>query len=46
MCTCEGTVTGFGLANPKLAGEREQARTLLEREPARACPVDLGSWFV
>jgi hypothetical protein len=34
MCTCEGTVTGFGLANPKLAGEREQARTLLEREPA------------
>ena len=25
ICTCEGTVTGFGLANPKLAGEREQA---------------------
>ena len=23
MCTCEGTVTGFGLANPKLCGERE-----------------------
>ena len=25
IVTCEGTVTGFGLANPKLAGEREQA---------------------
>jgi hypothetical protein len=34
MCTCEGTVTGFSLANPKLAGEREQARTMLERIPA------------
>ena len=34
ICTCEGTVTGFSLANPKLAGEREQARTMLEREPA------------
>ena len=29
--TCDGTVTGFSLANPKLAGEREQARTMLER---------------
>jgi hypothetical protein len=27
-------VTGFALANPKLAGEREQARTMLERQPA------------
>ena len=26
ICTCDGTVTGFGLANPKLFGEREQAR--------------------
>jgi hypothetical protein len=34
ICTCEGTVTGFGLANPKLYGEREQARLLLERQPA------------
>jgi Transposase DDE domain len=34
ICTCEGTVTGFSLANPKLAGEREQARAMLEREPA------------
>jgi hypothetical protein len=34
IVTCEGTVTGFGLANPKLAGEREQARQMLERQPA------------
>jgi len=34
IVTCEGTVTGFGLANPKLYGEREQARLLLERQPA------------
>ena len=34
ICTCEGTVTGFALANPKLAGEREQARTMLEHQPA------------
>jgi hypothetical protein len=26
-------VTGFGLANPKLFGEREQARLMLERQP-------------
>src|SRR6266849_5723255 len=34
ICTCDGTVTGFGLANPKLAGEREQARQVLEQQPA------------
>jgi hypothetical protein len=34
MCTCEGTVTGFGLANPKLYGERDQARQMLEHRPA------------
>jgi hypothetical protein len=34
ICTCEGTVTGFALANPKLAGERHQARTMLDRQPA------------
>jgi hypothetical protein len=34
ICTCEGTVTGFGLANPKLYGEREQARLMLEGQPA------------
>jgi hypothetical protein len=34
MCTCEGSVTGFGLANPKLAGERDQARQMLGDHPA------------
>ena len=34
MCTCEGTVTGFGLANPKLHGERDQARQMLKDQPA------------
>ena len=34
ICTCDGTVTGFCLANPKLAGEREQARTMLNDRPA------------
>jgi hypothetical protein len=34
IVTCEGTVTGFALANPKLAGERDQARTMLEHQPA------------
>jgi hypothetical protein len=48
ICTCDGTVTGFSLANPKLHGERDQARQTLERQPAnrpappssrtRACP--------
>jgi Transposase DDE domain len=33
MCTCEGTVTGFGLANPKLCGERDQARQMLKDHP-------------
>ena len=34
ICTCDGTVTGFGLANPKLYGEREQARQMLQDQPA------------
>jgi hypothetical protein len=34
ICTCEGTVTGFGLANPKLYGERDQARQMLQAQPA------------
>jgi len=34
LCTCEGTVTGFGLANPKLYGERDQARQMLTGQPA------------
>ena len=33
-CTCDGTVTGFSLASPKLAGERDQARQTLRRRPA------------
>jgi len=34
VATPEGTVTGFGLANPKLVGEREQARQMLSDHPA------------
>jgi hypothetical protein len=34
IVTCDGTVTGFALANPKLFGEREQARQMLQRQPA------------
>jgi hypothetical protein len=34
LATCEGTVTGFCLANPKLAGERDQARQMLTGQPA------------
>jgi hypothetical protein len=34
ICTCDGTVTGFSLANPKLHGERDQARQTLQRQPA------------
>jgi hypothetical protein len=34
ICTCEGTVTGFCLANPKLSGERQQARQMLQGQPA------------
>ena len=34
MCTCGGTVTGFGLANPNLLGEREQARQMLQDQPS------------
>jgi hypothetical protein len=38
ICTCEGTVTGFGLANPKLTGERDQARQMLTDQPANRPP--------
>ena len=34
ICTADGTVTGFGLANPKLLGEREEIRQLLGHQPA------------
>jgi hypothetical protein len=43
ICTAEGTVTGFGLANPKLVGEREAVRQLLaqptNRPPAGSAVV-------
>jgi hypothetical protein len=38
ICTVDGTVTGFGLANPKLWGEREHARQLLTHQPANRPP--------
>lgn len=38
ICTADGTVTGFGLANPKLWGERAQARLLLTHQPANRPP--------
>lgn len=38
ICTCEGTVTGFCLANPKLYGERDQARQMLTGQPANRPP--------
>jgi hypothetical protein len=39
ICTADGTVTGFGLANPKLWGEREQVRQLLTHQPANRPPA-------
>jgi hypothetical protein len=38
LCTPGGTVTGFGLANPKLVGERQQAQLLLAARPANRPP--------
>jgi Transposase DDE domain len=38
VCTCDGTITGFGLANPKLYGEQEQARQMLQDQPANRPP--------
>jgi hypothetical protein len=34
ITTVDGTVTGFCLGNPKLAGEREQTRQMLAAQPA------------
>jgi hypothetical protein len=34
VATTEGTVTGFGLANPKLLGEREAVVAMLQQVPA------------
>jgi hypothetical protein len=39
VCTAEGTITGFGLANPKLVGEREAVRQLLGAQPANRPPA-------
>jgi hypothetical protein len=36
ICSCEGTVTGFGLANPKLYGERDQAGRCSKTGPPTA----------
>ena len=38
ICTAEGTVTGFGLANPKLVGEQEAVRQLLGVHPSTRPP--------
>ena len=35
IVTCDGTVTGFGLASPRLTGEREEIQQLLTAQPAR-----------
>ena len=39
LVTADGTVTGFGLANPKLLGEREAVRQLLAHQPANRPPA-------
>jgi hypothetical protein len=39
VVTADGTVTGFGLANPKLLGEREAIRQLLVHQPANRPPA-------
>jgi hypothetical protein len=38
VVTADGTVTGFGLTNPKLMGEREAVRQLLGAQPANRPP--------
>ena len=39
VVTVDGTVTGFGLANPKLLGEREAVRQLLAAQPGSRPPA-------
>ena len=34
ICSCDGTVTGFGLANPKLFGEQKATRQMREDQSA------------
>lgn len=40
ITTVDGSVTGFGLGNPKLFGERELARQMLKDQPANQPPAD------
>jgi len=52
ITTADGTVTGFGLANPKLLGEREEIRQLLTHQranrpaPGTAVVTDTGTAVV
>ena len=39
ITTADGTVTGFGLASPKLMGERDQTRQMFEHAPASRPPA-------
>ena len=39
LTTPDGTVTGFGLANPKLFGERAETREILTAQPANRPPA-------
>jgi hypothetical protein len=41
VCTPEGTVTGFGLANPKLVGERQAVEGMLAVSANRPAPGTL-----
>ena len=40
ITTVDGTITGFGLGNPKLYGERQLARQMLKDQPANRPPAD------
>jgi hypothetical protein len=39
ITTADGTITGFGLANPKLVGERAATRQMLTSQPANRPPA-------
>jgi hypothetical protein len=41
VCTPEGTITGFGLANPKLVGERQAVEAMLAVSANRPAPGTL-----